>query len=261
MQTIKYALIAAAAAVATAIVSPAAIASDRAFTARHISEAIAASQLRAELQPHANTIGRFAAIFAEGQARDGRFGVMALNRSAVASVGLTPGELIASDLQRQVDLWAGLANHRFEQLTPAQRRGLSAKGGPYCIFDLDAACLIRKGAPLARWASLEKSSYFRAEIADTIKASDLHPVLKIHADAVARLALSHRGKSDCCVGRLRVHRADLAERGLGANEFEYMSLRDQVDVWAAIAKSRFAVDQIGPIYATPEMLLRLRPGA
>ncbi|WP_306223790.1 hypothetical protein [Bosea beijingensis] len=260
MQTIKHALIAAAA-VAAAIVSPAAIASDRAFTAREISEAIMTSPLRADLQGHANIIGRFAAIVAGGQPRDGRFGVMSLNRSAVASVGLTPGELIASDLQRQVDLWAGLANHRFEQLTPAQRRGLSAKGGPYCVFDLDAACLTRKGAPLARWASLEKSSYFRAEIADAIKASDLHPVLKFHADAVARLALSHRGKADCCVGRLRVHRADLAEHGLGASEFEYMSLQEQVDVWAAIANRRFAADQIGPIYATPEMLLRLRSGA
>lgn len=260
MQTIKHAMIAAVA-VATVIVSPAAIASDRAYTAREISEAIMTSPLRADLQAHANIIGRFAAIAAGGQPRDGRFGVMALNRSAVASVGLTPGELIASDLQRQVDLWAGLANHRFDQLTPAQRRGLSAKGGPYCVFDLDAACLTRKGAPLARWASLENSSYFRAEIADAIKASSLHPLLKIHANAVAHLALSGHAKSDCCVGRLRVHRADLAERGLGANEFEYMSLRDQVGVWAAIANSRFAVDRIGPIYATPEMLLRLRPGA
>lgn len=218
MRTIKHILVAAAA-VGAASFSPGAFASDRAFTAREISDAIVASPLRAELKPHANTVGRFAAIFAGRDAQNGRFGVMALSRSDVAAVGLTPAEILASDLQRQVDLWAGLANYRFEHLTAAQRGGLSAKGGPYCVFHLDAACLTRKGAPLARWAPLAKSSYFRAEIADAIRASDLHPILKFHADDVASLVLSSRGKSDCCAGTMRVHRSDLAERGLTADEF------------------------------------------
>ena len=57
-----------------------------------------------------------------------------------------------------------------------------------------------------------------------------------------------------------VHRSDLAARGLTPNELEYMSLQEQVDVWASIVNSRFVADQVGPIYATPEMLVRLQPG-
>jgi hypothetical protein len=260
MQTIKNALIAAIA-VAAASFTPSAFASDRAYTPHEISEAIVASPLRVELQRYANGIGRIAAVFAGGKSQRARFGVMAMSRSDIASGGSTPDDYVDSNLQRQVDLWAGIANHRFDHLTAAQRRGLSAKGGPYCVFDLDAACLTRKGDPLARRVSLAESSYFRAEIADAIRASDLHAVLKFEADQVARLVLARRGKTNCCSGTMPVHRSDLAARGLTADEFGYMSLQEQVDVWAAIANSRFVTEAVGPIYITPEMLVRLRPGA
>ena len=262
MATFKFTIIAAVAAASASISTGAFAAAARTYAPSEISEAIIASPLRPDFKHYAYGIGRFAAIFAGSEASKTRYGAMALSRQHLASAGSSPAEYADLDLQRQVDLWAAVANQRFENLSTPQRRGLSAKGGPYCVFDLDPSCLVRKGAPLARWASLAKSTYFRAEIADAIKASKLHPVLKVHADDVARLVLDHAGKSKtgCCAGTMGVHRSDLAARGLTPNELEYMSLQEQVDVWASIVNSRFVADQVGPIYATPEMLVRLQPG-
>lgn len=260
MATFKFTIIAAVAAASASISTGAFAAAARTYAPSEISEAIIASPLRPDFKHYAYGIGRFAAIFAGSEASKTRYGAMALSRQHLASAGSSPAEYADLDLQRQVDLWAAVANQRFENLSTPQRRGLSAKGGPYCVFDLDPACLVRKGAPLARWASLTKSTYFRADIADAIVASDLHPVLKVHADDVARLVLDRAGKSKCCAGTMGVHRSDLAARGLTPHEFEYMTLQEQVDVWAAIANSRLVTDQVGPIYATPEMLARLQPG-
>lgn len=260
MGILNFMMVAAVAAATASISAGDVAASDRAPTAAEISVAVAASPLKRELVPYANGIAYIAALSAANEARRDRFGAMAMTRQHLASAGSSPAVYVALDLQKQVDLWAGIANQRFENLSLAQRRGLSAKGGPYCIFDLDPACLVRKGAPLARWASLAKSSYFRTEIADAIKASELHPVLKVHADDVARLALDRAGKSNCCAATMRVHRSDLAARGVTPDELEYMTLQEQVDVWAGIANSKFVTERVGPIYATPEMLVRLQPG-
>lgn len=260
MGIFKFTIIAAVAAASASISKGAFAAGACTYAPSEISQAIIASPLRPEFKHYAYGIGRFAAIFAGSEVSKTRYGAMAMSRQHLASAGSSTAEYVNLDLQQQVDLWAAVANQRFESLSAAQRRGLSAKGGPYCIFDLDPACLVRKGAPLARWASLAKSTYFRAEIADAIRASDLHPVLKVHADDVARIALGRAGISNCCAGIMRIHRSELAARGLTPHEFEYMSLQEQVDVWAAIANSRLVTDQVGPIYATPEMLARLQPG-
>lgn len=256
----KLKIIAAVAAASASISTVALAAGDRTPTARAISEAIVASPLIPELKPYANGIGRFAAIFAGSEASKARYGAMAMSRPDLASAGSSPAGYVDLDLQKQVDLWAAVANRRFEKLSRVQRRGLSAKGGPYCVFDLDPSCLVRKGEPLARWAHLAESDYFRTNLAKAIETSSLHPVLKVHADEVARLVLDRAGKSKCCTGRMNIHRSDLAARGLTPDELDYMTLEEQVDVWAGIANSRFVTDQVGPIYATPEMLVRLQPG-
>lgn len=267
MKAMKQTFIAAVA-VAAACITSGAFAGNRSDlrddrTPREIAEAIFLSPLDRGMVQYASVLGRFAAIHAQSDLSAGRYGVMAMSKADLAKAGIDPTEYSAADIQAQVNIWARMATERFDRkrLSPDQRRGLSATGGVYCVFDLDTACLTRKGPPLARWASLKESGYFRAEIAAAIRSTDLHPVLKSHADEIARLVLGRREKSNCCAGTLPIHRSDLAQRGLTPNEFELMSLQEQISIWATIANSRFVTDQIGPIYATPTMLIQLDPQA